>query len=481
MRQPMQPDPMRGRCQFRVHVLLAFALAAWATGAAVQAGPVLRLEEGRFFLEKITVEGVTSFAPEIVVAESLLKAGRTYSESELRDAVHRIKRLPLVLGVEFSLKKGSERDRYELVIRIRETRRWFWGLDLNLAGWSEPVSVSGVETTSFTESDLFLIGRRFAAGRHGIAYAALGGADGTIQLGYSNYNLFGRGGFGSLSLGWADCASNDGEPPDPSDVGKEGCQTELVGLGLDPTYSNWSATGDTVRLRLTLGYPLGGNQSLRLKGSYRATDFGLRRLALDTDPDRLALVSDRHDVALNLSWVSNSVDDPVFPTRGTLLEAGLDVQTLEADLVQYDLAGTPTAREAASSSRQLAALATVTRHWPVGERGAFSLGGEALIGRSRIRGLPGYDLELLDADVTVWSASATAGYGLFLKQLHTGERWRELRWESSAQLLAGGIAPSLGQDQVPHYGARVTTGLTYRNTWGVLRFTFSWIGLEATP
>ena len=481
MSSSMTRDPIRRRCRIRVLALLAFALVAWTTGATAQTAATPRLEEGRFFLEKITVEGVTTFAPEIVVAESLLKTGRIYSESELRDAVHRIKRLPLVLDVEFSLKKGSERDRYELVIRVRETRRWFWGLDLNLAGWSEPVSVSGVETTSFTESDLFLIGRRFAAGRHGIGYVALGGADGTIQVGYTHHDLFGRGGFGSLSLAWADCTSDDRGPADPSDVGKEGCQTELVGLGLDPTYSNWSATTDTVRLRLTLGYPLGGNRSLRLKGSYRATEFGLRRLALDTDPDRLALVSDRYDVALNLSWVSNSVDDPVFPTRGDLVEVGLDAQSLEANVFQYDISGDPLAVAAASRSRQLGVLATASRHWPVGERGAFSLGGEALIGRSRIRDLPGYDLEPLDADVTVWSASATAGYGLFLKQLRTAERWRELRWESSAQLFAGGVAPSLGQEQVPRYGGRVTTGLTYRNTWGVLRFTLSWIGLEATP
>jgi hypothetical protein len=300
-------------------------------------------------------------------------------------------------------------------------------------------------------------------------------------LGYSHHDLFRQGGFGSISVGVSDCDSDGEDPQEPYDVGDAGCQTELVGLGLDPTYSNWSALGGSARLRLTAGYPLGGNRSLRLEGSYRATESGLRRLALDTDPGRLALFTDRHDVELNLSWVSNSVDDPVFPTRGTLLEAGLDVRTLEADLIQYDVAAVPSGVVAESRSRQFAVLATATRHWPVGERGAFSLGGEALIGRSRIRDLPDYDLAPIDADVTVWSASATAGYGLFLKQVRTAERWRELRWESSAQLFAGGISPSLGQDQAPGYGGRVTTGLTYRNTWGVLRFTLSWVGLEATP
>lgn len=479
----MKSDPTRRHRRPWLRALLVLGLAWWWSGIASAADgrQALRLEEGRFYVETITVEGVTTFAPEIVVAESLLEEGRTYSESELRDALHRIKRLPLVLDADFSLRKGSERDRYELVISIRETRRWFWGLDLDFTGWSEPVSVNGVESTDSTYSSIGLIGRRFAAGRHGIVYGALGGTDGTLQLGYSHYDLFGRGGFVSISFGWADCARDADTPPSPSDVGDSGCQTETVGRGLDPTYSNWSALADTVRLRLTVGYPLGGNRSLRLKGSYRATESGLRRLALDTDPGRLSLFSDRHEVELNLSWVLNSVDDPVFPTRGALVEAGLDLRTLDADLVQYDITGPPSLVLAASRSRQLALLATATRHWPSGERGALTLGGELLIGRSRIRDLPTYDLELIRGDVSVWSASASAGFGLFLKRVHSGERWRDLRWESTAQLFASGISPSLGQEQAPGYGFRVATGLTYRNTWGVMRFTVGWVGLEATP
>lgn len=478
----MLRDATRRHPRLWLRALLALALAvcgapAWAT----ESGSPMRLEEGRFFLETITVEGVTSFAPEIVVAESLLEAGHTYTEGELRDAVHRIRRLPLVLDVELALRKGSDRGRYELVITVRETRRWFWGLDLHVSRWSRPVSVSGIETTDLTESSLGLAGRRFAAGRHGIVHAALGGADGTVQVGYTHYDLFGRGGFASISLGWADCALDDENPPSASDVGDSGCQTETVGLGLDPTFSNWSALADTVRLRFVVGYPIGGNRSLRLTSSYRATEFGLRRPAVETDPAKLALFSDRYEVELNLSWVSNSVDDPVFPTRGSLVEAGLDLRNLEADLVQYDLSGEPATLAAASRSRQLAVLASATRHWPQGERGAFSLGAEGLVGRARVRDLPTTELELLDDDVTVWSASATAGYGRFLARLHDPDRWRELRWENAVQLAASGISPTLDQGHVPRHALRITTGLTYRNTWGVARFTLSWVALESAP
>lgn len=477
----MAREPRRMRRGPKMLALGALALLVGAAAAVAQSAPLIRLEERSFLIERITVEGVTAFAPEIVLAESQLEAGRRYSEHELGDAVHRIRRLPLVLDVELSLRKGGERERYELVIRVRETRRWFWGLEVHAAGWSEPVSVNGTNTTSFTKSSLGLIGRRFGAGRHGIAHVALGGTEGAIQVGYGHYDLFGRGGFASIIFGLSDCDPDEKQPSEPSEVGESGCQTELVGLGLDPTYSNWSSLGGSARLRLAAGYPLGGNRSLRLKAFYRATESGLRRLALDTDPERLALVSDRRDVAVNLSWVFDSIDDPVFPSRGTLATVGLDVQSLAAELVQYRAPGAPTAVHANSRSRQIAAVATATRYWPSGETGSYSLGAEALLGRAHYTDLPGYDLERLGSAATVWSASATAGYGVFVKRIHTGERWRELRWESSAQLSFGGISPSMSQHQVPRYGARMTTGLTYRNTWGVLRFTLGWVGLEARP
>jgi hypothetical protein len=44
--------------------------------------------------------------------------GQTYSEGELADAVSRIRRLPFVRAVSFSLAKGSERGLYRLVIAI---------------------------------------------------------------------------------------------------------------------------------------------------------------------------------------------------------------------------------------------------------------------------------------------------------------------------------------------------------------------------
>src|SRR5688572_23392566 len=75
-------------------------------------------EPARFDVETIEVTGGGSRIQSIVVAQSLLREGQTYSEAELADAVSRIRRLPFVRAVSFSLAKGSERGLYRLVITV---------------------------------------------------------------------------------------------------------------------------------------------------------------------------------------------------------------------------------------------------------------------------------------------------------------------------------------------------------------------------
>ncbi|MCP4898981.1 MAG: FtsQ-type POTRA domain-containing protein, partial [bacterium] len=169
----------------------------------------LRLEEGQFLIESISVDGLRTLTREIVVSESRLVPGRKYVESDLRDASHRIRRLPLVLDVEFSLRRGSERGRFELVILVRESRLWFWGLDVSAARWDEPVVVQGFDQTSTIVASNALIGRRFRAGRHGLVHAALGGPDGMVNAGYTHYDLLNRGGVLNLTYGFSSCGGSE--------------------------------------------------------------------------------------------------------------------------------------------------------------------------------------------------------------------------------------------------------------------------------
>ncbi len=458
--------------------LALFVLLVWGGAAAAQAQESLHLEEGRFFIETITVENERSLTSEIVVSESRLMIGQEYTESQLRDAIHRVLRLPLVLDANLSLRKGSRRGLYELVITIRESRLWFWGIDLEMVAWSEPVSVSGLTTTDTVVGSVGLIGRRFPAGRHGLFYAALGGTDGTIQLGYTHYDPFGRGGVLGLSYGWADCAPETEDGVSSSDPGDSGCQTEVLGLGLDPTYSSWSTLGYSHRARLTLGIPIEGNHSLRLLTSYRFTDLGIRRQAVDTDRRRFGRFENREDLELNFSWVFNSLDDPVFPGSGDIIEAGLDLKLMTADIRQFDLTGDAAEVVSGASSTQVAGVATGRHYWPIGDKQTLWVGGELLVGSSRVEDLPGPDLELINQNSLTWAAAASAGHGVFLTRIRDHGRWRDLRWESDLQIFSHGLGTTPASADFPGHGARISTGLTYRNTWGVMRLQVGYIALE---
>src|SRR5215212_4442734 len=109
--------------------LLALALAAMA--------PPARADDPSFLIESITVAGAVRSSDRIVIAESRLREGRTYTEAELRDAMARIQRLPFVIDTDFRLGKGTAVDRYILIITIREMKPFFvtarsaptWSLD----------------------------------------------------------------------------------------------------------------------------------------------------------------------------------------------------------------------------------------------------------------------------------------------------------------------------------------------------------------
>src|SRR5512143_1105438 len=82
-------------------------------------------EPARFLIEKITVQGPKEAAANIVRAETLLRPGGSYTEDQLRQAVYRVHRLPFVLDATCSLRKGSRRGAYELLIEV-EPARWFF-------------------------------------------------------------------------------------------------------------------------------------------------------------------------------------------------------------------------------------------------------------------------------------------------------------------------------------------------------------------
>lgn len=439
--------------------LLALTMG-WIGGVSVAAQEqVVAADTPAFFVESIVVEEAEQISPSIVISESLLEEGTEYTERELRDAVHRIVRLPFILDADFSLRKGTQRGRYELVIKVDETRRWFFGLDSIDTFWEEQISINGLETTDRTEASVAIVGRRWAVGRQGLLFLALGGADGTLTLGYEQFNLFDRNIFlrGSLSL--ANC---DRVREGPDDPGDQGCRTEVEKLGLDPTFSTWSFGGSGASAALTLGVPMRGNHSIRLNASLREIGSGIRRRAFE--PMSFIRFQDRKDLGLNISWVYNSVDDPVFPTDGTLVEAGVDLRLLDADLDE----------SLRMKSRQLGLLFSGTRHRPLLRRQTIWLRLDGFLGRSSVENVPIEGTGLLNDDLRVLEARVAVGHSLFLIQSHERDRVRDLRWESELATFSSRTTPDLDQPDNPLQGFQLTSSLAYRNRWGVFRIGLSY-------
>src|SRR5262245_45846556 len=84
---------------------LAFVLAFLA--AAPPAAGVLLADPdpappATFLIETLTVEGTRRASPGLIVAESLLRKGQSYTETALRQGVYRVRRLPFVRAARFS-------------------------------------------------------------------------------------------------------------------------------------------------------------------------------------------------------------------------------------------------------------------------------------------------------------------------------------------------------------------------------------------
>lgn len=408
-----------GRC-------FAIAGVSWvllASAAVARDAPV-------FLIEKIHVD-TERLSPEIILSESLLREGREYSEHDLREAVHRIHRLPFVLLAEFSLEKGSERGRYELNIKIYETRRWFFQVG---GTWQTDEQISRIDPRLGTDLDgrigetgddfRSLVGRRFAVGKRGLLFATFGGEDGAFSLGYQQFNLFDRNILLSLSVG-----------------GIEEIGTVAVGD------SSWGA-------RAQLGIPIRGNHALRILAGYSEFE---RLFFFGSD-----IGSSEREA--EIVWVFNSLDDPVMPRDGKLFEAGLtwsDVEDTRFLFEDGEFSLEPFAET------RTGALLSASRYWPVAVRQSVSLGLRAFVNED-------------EASSRQWEGEIDLGHQVFLKRRQEVGNWGELRLETRALWLRQDIDPTtLGfgfAERIDSWS--VGTGLVYRNGWGLYRFRLEYVDRE---
>ena len=418
----------------------------------------------RFYIEDIAVEGARKASSEIIVSESLLDAGLPYTETELRDAISRVNRLPFVLEASFALRKGSERGRYRLLITVVEARNLFFGSDWTYNTFGGPLVDSSPLADDFSGS--LTAGVRYFAGQ-GVFFAALGGNE-NLQVGYTRYRLLDR----PLLLRVAYARENC-------------CSVRLLEPGLDPAIATWTASGDADRLELTLGLPLGGNHSLRFDAARVETSSADRRL-LGRDFDILTEVDDSEEREIEVAWVYDTTDDPVFPTNGDAMTASVSLRQLEGDLSAITRLGSvgtildlPNAR---ISSKLVGLNAYGARHWPLSPRQTVSLSLEVLLSRSDVENVPveieGGAIRLVSDTVDSLEADVGFRYSISLRQPRRSKRSGELRWESLANLVFLESSPVFSSSNQPLWGISASTGIALRNSWGIFRFGLAYLDFD---
>ncbi len=442
-------------------LLLLTTLPAWGQ----EEPPTAQQETDRFLIEKITVEGTKQAAANIVRSETLLREGGTYTEEQLRQAIYRIHRLPFVLDASFALRKGSRRGAYELVIEAKPARWFFFDTSIHAFKFGEPLNL---EENSFTTDPSMrssttlqgLVGARLFVGRSGVLFAALDSEEG-VQVGFTQYDLLNRGILASAGYSRNTC-----------------CVREVLPLALDPTFSSWSFESSE-KLSLGVAIPLGGRQSVQISLSERRGDFGTRTSVLnDSPPEQVMVFLGQGTLSYRRAeakWVYDTSDDPFLPTRGFSLSAGLEASRFDTgSLVRFRPAPFPPEALPPSHAEEVVAAVSAIQHWPLTRRQTLSLTGRLFRGRSRLENLTGPE-EIPAANFDTEGVSVGLQHALTLNRSRRAGNFTDLRLETGIELGIESVGFSLPPSPLRRFAASV--GLVFRNQWGRVRATFTYLDL----
>jgi hypothetical protein len=406
-------------------------MKALLLAAVLLAAPVLAQDSPDFLIESITVDGASSAAARIVVAESRLREGETYGEPQLRDAVARIQRLPFVLWTDFRLEKGTSVGRYVLVIEVRQMK---------------PVFLNARSTTRWTHSETFrftpqgrepagtvidqhrindvTIGTRTFVGRKGmlnLAAQRFEDRNDRFTVTFTQYDLFGSR---------ASIAGLVSYLEDPGAF-----RSGLVGERYD-----WHFR-DNLTWELIGVLPLTDNDSIR--ASWQRGERPVRYFVLQPAPH--PVLRSLPQIRKELFWIHDTTNDPLFPTRGTRIAAG-------ATRTSTPTAGFTELGRVKHDEYRL----TAERSWSLTPRHAVTAGGSGLE---------------IDRRLTEWRAFARYSIDLWGRErtLRNGDLRLELEADREFSKQKAQFFPR-------PWSAESTARLSvaYRNVWGVVRLEFTY-------
>ena len=376
----------------------------------------------RFFIDAIAVDGVRYASERVIVAETRLVAGREYTEAEIRAGAARAMRLPFVVRIEPRIEKGAQRGAYRLVLAVTETRPLFFG------------GTYIVETDDDRDQRLFTTGARRFLGRSGMLHGAASsnGDDPFYELGYTQYDLFGSGVFVATTVEYgADVAHNP-----PGDVVR-------------------STFAERLTAQVVAGVPLRGNHALR--ATFLTVPVAVSaEVPLEQQKPGESLKYERART-VELSWIHDSTDDPLFPTSGTrgVATAGRADIPLVVPLAPQPLR---------SNHRHLWLSGDLRRVWNVAPRHTVTgRGGYTYL--HRIFSPSGGDFR-----ENIATGGATYSYSVFGPDRPS--RLGDLRLEAGLVSELVRFHDEFYADGQWTMQAAARFGLLFRNEWGVVRLRF---------
>lgn len=360
----------------------------------------------------------------IVVPQSALVEGRSYTDAELDVAVARIRRLPFVYEARYSFEDGA------LVLDVTGVTRFFFELDA--IGTSSEFNDGGIA--------IFTGGARMFAGPGGVVEATVGKLTGDASsrlfgLEYANYGIAGTRLFA---------------------IGSAQLMTADDGFESDPTLS------------LTVGYPLTVRQTLSataIRSGFEA-HRKFERFTSDSESDQ---------TALQLRWAYDTSEDPFFALRGTTV--GVSAARTWRDSRSQSLmieapSGNVVTTTFDTKGHETALNANAIRFFPVGKRGAVTAGLDAIWDGEDLRRIrDGVPVEPQDAENR--GARVSVGYvHNFFDSITTPTRSRH-----RAEFALG-----TSRRESENFGytrtfdeQSVTVGYAYRRNWATIRIRAEYV------
>lgn len=265
-------------------------------------------QETRYRLERILVEG-SKVDQDLVRGEARLDEEGSYTERDFQQAVYRIRRLPFVTDAAYRIEPGVTAGGTTLVIQILDTKPVYYGLNV--------AARSGGEGDTETTGDA-LLGGRVMLGNLGMIEGSAQKSeaeDGILaDMTYRAYNIYGTGGFAFV--------------------------TASQRFRAEPRRFSPGVLA-------TLGYPLTQRQTVTAsigKGGTRLPrEFDVEGDDDDADVDEDEAEDDNETLtdrdrfySANLRWWYETIDDPIFATRGVQISAGPNWIQSEASVEAYD-------------------------------------------------------------------------------------------------------------------------------------------------